>query len=361
MKRKLASVQKIKKLEPIKGADRIEKATILGWEVVVRKGEFKKGDLCVFFEVDSILPPKKVFEFLAPKYRVKTVKMRKQISQGIALPFNILIDFNYNPSIQREGVDLTNIIGVEKYIPYQIKEKEEKEIKNNYLMKFKLFRNLKKYFTTSNKFPSFIPKTDETRIQNNIKILKNNLNKHFYIMEKLDGQSATFVINNKEGFNPFKKREFSVYSRNLRRFKSNKKCNWWEIAKKFNIEEKLKGYRGNIAIQGEIIGPGVQGNKYKLDSLDFYVFNVYYIDRKIYYNLSDKKHFCSVYNFKMVPVIDDLIIFNEDTSIKSLVELSNRNSTLAKTKQEGIVVRTRIDEKISFKVINPNFLLDFDE
>ena len=61
--RKLASIQRIKSLEPIEGKDRIELCTILGWDVIVQKGEFKEGDLVVYCEYDTVLPIKPEFEF----------------------------------------------------------------------------------------------------------------------------------------------------------------------------------------------------------------------------------------------------------------------------------------------------------
>ena len=83
MERQLASVQKIVNLQPIQGADKIETAQVLGWQCVVKKGEFKVGDLCIYFEIDSQLPKHPVFDFMADrKYRVRTIKLRKQIAQG---------------------------------------------------------------------------------------------------------------------------------------------------------------------------------------------------------------------------------------------------------------------------------------
>jgi ATP-dependent RNA circularization protein (DNA/RNA ligase family) len=135
----------------------------------------------------------------------------------------------------------------------------------------------------------------------------------------------------------------------------------WELKKRIaielNIEEKLKKVKKNIAIQGEIIGPAIQGNKYKLNKLDLYIFNVYDINKKQYYTIDNLIKFCNDYGFKHVPLIElDFKLFN---SVPEMVEYSKGCSILNnKTMREGIVVRSiEKDKFISFKVINPEFLL----
>jgi len=187
--RKLASLQKIRELNEIKNADRIESAKVLGWNVVVRKGDFKVGDLCIYVEIDSILPERKEFEFLREKkFRIKTRKIRGIISQGIAFPLSILNNFFDKISIQRDamtneinsilatkagkqfelkiGDDLTELLGIKKYEP-PIKIDLTEKIKGD--------------------FPSFIPKTDEPRVQTIPEILERYKGHKFYITEKVDG------------------------------------------------------------------------------------------------------------------------------------------------------------------------------
>jgi hypothetical protein len=143
--RQLASIQKIQEILDHSNADNLEIARIKGWQVIIRKGEFKEGDLCVYCEIDSVMPEKPEFEFLAPrKYRIKTTKLRGEISQGIAFPLSILNqgdwefglisisteEKGYTPSIKRKGdssilneinlvpgLDVTEILGVTKYDP----------------------------------------------------------------------------------------------------------------------------------------------------------------------------------------------------------------------------------------------------
>ena len=93
MERNLATIQLISALDPITGADKIEKATILGWECVVKKGDFAVGDKCIFIEIDSVLPAIPYWDFMAPRrYRVKTIRLRKQVSQGLAVPLKDLLE-----------------------------------------------------------------------------------------------------------------------------------------------------------------------------------------------------------------------------------------------------------------------------
>ncbi len=117
MERKLVSIQRIKSLTPIEGADFIELAEILGWRAVTRKGEFQVGDLCAYFEVDSVLPEQDVFEFMRPRrFRVKSMRLKGTLSQGLALPISSL---NLNINYLQEGDNVTKQLGVTKYDPYE--------------------------------------------------------------------------------------------------------------------------------------------------------------------------------------------------------------------------------------------------
>ncbi|MCH8319071.1 MAG: RNA ligase (ATP), partial [Bacteroidetes bacterium] len=168
--RKLASIQKISTLEPIQDADAIEKATVLGWQLVVKKGEFKAGSLCVYCDIDSILPDRPEFEFLKQrKMRIKTIKLRGQISQGICFPLSIL-----PPDTEiREDMEVTEILGIKKYEPPVPAHLQG---------------------VAKGKIPSFIPKTDEPRIQVVQDTLDSFKGEKCYITEKLDGSSVTYFI-----------------------------------------------------------------------------------------------------------------------------------------------------------------------
>ncbi|KKN67697.1 hypothetical protein LCGC14_0458410 [marine sediment metagenome] len=388
--RKLATIRQISKLEPIPKADRIEMALIDGWEAVVKKGEFKEGDFCVYFEIDSILPDLEVFEFMRPrKFRVKTARFMGQIAQGLAMPVDIMKLFvnaavigeydNFDEWVEQKGLNfnVTKIIGVIKHDPDRAKAENRrnnrKDHKRNfiieYMLSFALFRKF--YFTFISKkrvrnFPWFIKKTDEERIQNIPRIFKHWDGKQAYVMEKLDGCSATYAIfKDNKWFNKLFKKVFYVCSRNLALHKENQ-TEWWEMARKYDIKNKLLKVGKNIAIQGEIIGPGIQKNKYKLDEIKLFVFNVIDIDENRKYTLEERLVFCDKYGFEFA-FVDVYIDIEEDMNVKFMVEMSKGDSVYQNTdriknlQREGIVVRLLEDDRHSFKVVNPEFLLKHDE
>ncbi len=332
--RKLASIQKIKNIEPIEGADSIMKASVLGWQLVIRKDEFKIGDLCVYCEIDSVLPDKPEFEFIRAKTnRIKTIKLRGQISQGICFPLSVLPE-----GIEIvEDLDVTEIIGVTKFEP-PIPANLAGEIKGL--------------------FPSFMPKTDETRVQVLQHVLDQYKGLTCYIAEKLDGSSVTYY---------FKDGEFGVCSRNLDIVK-NEENSMWKFAIENDLEQKLKSLNKNICLQGEIIGEGIQKNKYKLKGQTVFFFNVFDIDKYEYLSLSYFKQIINDLNLKHVPIIEDQ--YELTNNMDELILKSKLKSTLNKdTIAEGIVIRPttemiekhKLQGRLSFKVINPDFLIKYDE
>lgn len=337
--RKLASIQRIKALAPIEGADAIEKATVLGWQLVVKKGEFKVGDLVVYCEIDSLMPDVPEFEFLKPRgMRIKTVRLRGQISQGICFPLSILP--NHAPII--EDSDVTEFLGIVKYeppIPACL----------NGVMK--------------GKFPSFIPKTDETRVQ----VLQNVLDRYkgelCYITEKLDGSSATYFVNNGA---------FGVCSRNLELIEDAENS-FWKVAKDMDIENKIRSTGKNLALQGELIGEGIQGNKLKLKGQMVRFFNAFDIDKYEFLNFKAFQTLLSELELPLVPIIDDNYKLEND--IDTIIKKSIIKSKICiDVWAEGIVIRPHLEKidsslsnenlnhgRISFKAINPEFLLKYGE
>lgn len=381
--RKLASVQKILSLDPIPGADAIEKATVLGWELVVKKGEFRVGDLVVYCEVDSVLPERAEFEFLRDrKFRIKTIRLRGQISQGICFPLDVLPkDSKYfAPGIGwfvPEGTDVTEVLGVKKWEPYQEthapgnRKSGPKYIFPNWMPLFvrQLMRRFfggycNKHYTVGTTFPAFIPKTDETRVQ----VLQDLLNLYegipCYVTEKVDGSSVTYYLN---------KGKFGVCSRNidLTHDKDNK---YWKWAIDNDLERKMRKVgegEWNFAIQGELLGAGIQGNKYNL-GLECLFFNVYDIDDQRYLDLYEFG--CVTRELGVTPVPEIMRGFN---LIKDIPELVNRAKIKSSLNPgiwaEGIVIRPMdeivdrsgisglVRNRVSFKVINPEFLLKYGE
>jgi tRNA-binding EMAP/Myf-like protein len=354
--RQLATVRRIADIRPIPNADAIEVCQVDGWEcVIAKKDNFKVGDLIVYIEIDSIVPEIPQFEFLRDrKFRVRTIKLRGQVSQGLVVPLSILPENKK----YKENDDVTDILGIKKYDPQAEQERAlltQKADKNKnpiikFLMKFKWFR---KMYIKPKKggYPAWIVKTDEERIQNKTRMfeIEKELGTEFIVTEKLDGQSATYYLE-KHG----RKYEFGVCSRNIHLTKPDN-SSYWTIAKQLNIENVLKSLIGDyntIVLQGEILGEGIQGNKYKVKGFDFYAFNLIYPDKKI--DTIEMATLLQRYNIKHVPIL--VTGFKLRDTIADMVEFAKGNSTLLKIKREGVVIRN-YKRDISFKVINPEFLL----
>lgn len=380
--RNLASIQKISSLQKIEGADAIEKAVVLGWEVVVKKDEFKVGDMVVYCEIDSILPDKPEFDFLRDrKFRIKTIRLRGQISQGICFPLDILPKEKkyFAPGIGwhvEEGDDVTDVLGITKYEPYQEPFKPSKgKVKNKYIfpnwmpkfVRWFMRKYFEKYcydhYRVGNTFPSFIPKTDETRVQVLKKLLDQYVGVLCYITEKADGSSVTYYLN---------KGKFGVCSRNID-LSHDTENHFWKYAIENNIENKMRLEFGNrnVAIQGELLGVGIQGNKYGL-TLDCRFFNVFNIDKQRYFDYKEFTESIRRMGLTTVTVLthDWPLI----SSIPELVEMSKMKSTMAANMwAEEIVIRPieeivdkghisgLVRNRVSFKVINPEFLLKYGE
>lgn len=335
--RKLATVQVIKDILPIKGADRIEVARIKGWKVVVKKDEFKVGDKVVYFEIDSLLPIKEDFEFLRKSsyinkedqegFLLRTIKLKKQISQGLIMSLDILNDTPCHVFKLVEGDDVSDYLNVTKYevtIPDEMKADVVGPI------------------------PSFILKTNEERLQN----LSDDFEEwktediRFYETEKLDGQSTTMYLNNGV---------FGVCGRNWE-YKRNPDNMIWKFVIENKIEEKLRAYGKNIAVQGELIGAGIEGNRYKLNYKTIKYFRVFNIDE---YRLEDYKSFVYIVNWVLnsdtVPLICEE--YKLPDTIDELLKHVEGNSKLTlNSKREGSVFKS-LDSSISFKVISNQYLI----
>ena len=337
--RKLASIQKIKSISPIEGADAIERASVLGWQLVVTKDEFKVGDLCVYCEIDSLFPDKPEFEFLRPrKMRVKTIRLRGQISQGICFPLSVLLaGFEV-----AEDADCTEALGVIKYeppVPAHLSG------------------------IAKGKFPSFIPKTDETRVQVMQRLLDKYKGEPCYVTEKLDGSSATFYIY---------QNEFGVCSRNLDLLEDGANT-FWKVARALDIEAKLRSLQGNFALQGELVGEFVQDNKLKLRGHMVYFFNLFDIDRFEYQPYAQFISTIESLGLQTVPVLATDYRLSND--IDSIIQMATRKSALrADLWAEGIVIRPLMEKidlilsnenfnngRVTLKAINPEFLLKYGE
>jgi RNA ligase (TIGR02306 family) len=350
--RKLASIQTVNTIEPIPNADAIEKIRVLGWWVVVKKGEFAPGDKIVYCEIDSLLPETPDFEFLRPNcfkpaqtdgtgavtqaagFRIKTIKLRGQVSQGICFPLSFLPA----GAPTDEDADVTEALAVRKWEPPQTGPAGR----------------------VKGTFPGFLPKTDETRVQVLEKVIERHRGRTFFMTEKLDGTSFTAFI---------RAGEFGVCSRNMLLDTADETSTLVRLAKRLGLEDKLRALgatRGfDAAVQGELIGPGVQQNKYGLKELALRVFNVFDVSAYRFLDHADMLAAVAEMELEAVPQLGTVVL---NHSVDELVALSEDMSVLnAKAQREGIVLRPLVEAedeylgRLSFKAINPKFLLKYDE
>jgi RNA ligase (TIGR02306 family) len=306
---------------------------------VVKKGEYAAGDLAVYCEIDSWIPhalapflskgkEPRVFDGIQGE-RLRTMKLRGQLSQGLLLPLSTLTMID---SELFEGLDVSFPLGIVKYeapIPAQLAG----EVKGM--------------------FPGWIQKTDQERVQN----LKEELDywlreQHVWeVTEKLDGSSMTVYL--RDG-------EFGVCSRNLE-LKPSETNSLWKVAVRNDLELKLRRADRNLALQGELIGEGIQGNPYKQKGQEFFLFDIYDIDTSKYFTPAERKAFVQEHDIKHVPVlafgaelsdtlgvnsIDGILRFAEGKSVMGMIGCE----------REGVVFKSKAMQ-CSFKAISNKFLL----
>lgn len=327
--RQLASIQKITEITNIENSDTLATAKVLGWHVVIKRGEYQIGDLVIYCEIDSWVP-NDIAPFLSkdsgPRTyegvlgnRLKTVKLRGTISQGLILPLDILKD---KKSIVFEGMDVTEDLGIVKW---------ERAV------------DASLGGVSRGNFPIEIPKTDETRVQS-LRNYDELIGRRCYMHEKLEGSSVT--IYKKNG-------EFGVCSRNIN-LKENDTNRYWLTVRKLRIEELLTDF-DNIALQGELVGPGIQGNIYKLSDYRIYFFNVIDFSNQTLKIFSEDESavFLKKLGLLKVPFLGETILKSQ----KEVIMMADGNSVLYPRQREGIVFRTVDGDRRSFKAISNNYLL----
>ena len=331
--RKLASICKIDSINPIKDADAIEVAIVGGWKVVVKKGEYAVGDLAIYCEIDSWIPTelapflskgKEPREFEGIKgERLRTIRLRGQLSQGLLLPYATV------GRIVCEGDDVSELLGIIKW---------EKPM------------NAQLAGMARGNFPTQIPKTDQERVQN----LKNEILEaaefglQFEVTEKMEGSSMTVYLI--DGV-------FGVCSRNLD-LKETEGNAFWATARRDGIEEKMRSVAGtDFAIQGELIGPGIQDNIYKLTQHEFRVFDVYNISDGAYLVPWKRREFVQNLGLAHVPVL----LIDKDLGVGSIDEIlqwaEGPSKLNDKQEREGIVFK-EVGGGMSFKAISNSYLIN---
>lgn len=341
--RKLASVQRVWNTEPIEGADKIELAHVLGWQCVAGKGQFKKGDKAVYFEIDSFLPIREEFEFLRKNsykknpilgegFRLKTQRFRGQISQGLLMP----LDTFGIPNTAEVGEDVTGLLGVKKW------EEEERATSDG---------------TSIGGLPYDVPKTDETRVQENPGLIDEFAGLDYYITTKMDGTSCSVSIDT-DGFH--------VTGRNLE-WKDDDRSSFYKLVKKMGLKEKMEKWMRDheletLTIQGELCAPGIQKNRLKLTRPQWYVFTVRENGRRV--GMQRMVSACLAMELEYVPIEEvghDLP--KRYPTVESLLERADGEYECG-GKKEGIVIRpvepvysSYIGGNLSMKVVNNSYLL----
>lgn len=337
---KLASIERILELVPIEGADRIELAKVLGYQTVVKKGDFKVGDWCLWINPDTIVPPKPEFEFLKKEnYRIKVRRFKGQYSRGLAWPLQVeteaevlvanspLVSF---PFTIGEGLDVTTYFDIKKYevpIPVQLAG----QVKGH--------------------FPEFLKKTDEENIHKWPGLINELNGKAVQITHKYDGTSATFYLYNDE---------FGVCSRNMD-LKDTEENIYWKIAREYQIETVLRSAGTNIALQGEIYGPGIQSNRVGVDKVQLAIFNAFCIDEYEYFDPDELIELCEQYNLPSVTTV--AVITELNATLDTLQTMADVEVYPATGNPvEGIVIRPLygcyskvLDGRLSCKVISNKY------
>jgi RNA ligase (TIGR02306 family) len=374
--RKLATITTVKELLPIPGADLIEVClmTTNSWTVIVKKGDLNVGDPCVYFEIDSFLPKEKRYAFLDGRsnktlngiegYRLKTIRLRGQISQGLVLPIFLF------PEIMcpKEGNDVTALLGIKEY--------EIAEVQ--------LSRYGHKIATKAKKFPYFIPKTDQERIQSIRLDLLERLKYHrFEVTVKMDGSSMTAYVHkgnfgvcsrNLEVYSLAKKRWFHWFWKMIHKliFKVRKKgwidkTLYEDTAIQYGLEQKMLDFhqrtRRSIAIQGELCGEGVQGNRERIPGKEvrFYCFDIYDIDRHKYMTVDERLPILEEMGIESVLILEKSakVLDPFEGCVQRILAMTEGEGLYTKNR-EGLVFKDQDDTDWHFKAISNQYLLTYD-
>lgn len=362
--RKLASLVRIQAVEPIVDTDRLSVATMegKGWKVVVGRNDFEPGDTAVYFEIDSALPNEDRYAFLRDRclkkfmtkggallkecIRIRTVKLRGVISQGLLMPCTT----ETFPEVYEtyacplpEGADLTELLHVEHFD--ELKAALAPQSGNPVSA------------DAMGSFPSFIPKTDEERIQNLVEYFETQKERYFEVTNKDDGSSITmFWSPTNDPEHPF-----GVCSRNLR-LKPEKADGTvplpWLMAAKYGVEKKLSEIAdGEFAFQGELIGPGIQSNRDLFTEHEWHVFRVWDIANQRFLQPLEARALCANLGLKYVTVVaESLQVFKYYDTVDKLLAFAE-GKTARGNEREGLVFKAVDEPYLSFKAVSNRYLL----
>ena len=336
--RKLATVRTISEVLPIEGADKICIYKIDGWQVIDQIDKYKTGDKVIYCEVDSwishelalfLSKGKEPREYKGVKgEKLRSIRLRGVISQGLLFSIPAVVDALGCWNSLEQGQDVSEWLNVQLW---------EQELSPQ-------LAGLAK-----GNFPWFIRKTDQQRVQNLGKLYEKFQEHPMEVTEKLEGQSLTVFCN---------RDKFGVCSRNLE-LKEQENNTLWKAANRYNMRENMTTSGLNIAIQGELVGAGIQRNIYGISDFDFYVYDVFDIDKQAYYNAEDRYSLVETLGLKHVPVLGHN--WHSVNTLEQLLVMSGGKSLLnPKQAREGVVLKA-VDGSFSFKVISNEYLLKSKE
>lgn len=346
--RKLASIQRVWNIEPIEGSDYLEKCAVEGWTVVANKGDFTKGDLCVYFEIDSFLPIRPEFEFLRKTsyrktdimgegFRLKTIKLRGVLSQGLVLPINTFKELSKDIEL---GTDVTETLGVKKW------EIEERATTSG---------------TVIGTLPYDVPHTDEPRVQSEPELIQAFGAYEYYISTKMDGSSHSLSLD---------ENGFHVCGHNYE-YKDDGLSSFYDFIKERGYQEAVQRYKdeqglSTITIQGEFCAPGIQKNRLRLTRPEWYVFTVRANGQRV--GLKAMQEVCKALNMPTVPIEEiGTNLAEKYPTVEALLKRADGDYPNG-GKKEGIVIRTTIPVyneiiggPLSMKVVSNKYLLKNEE
>ena len=346
--RKLTSIQRIWKIEPIEGADRIELAHVLGWQCVVNKGQFQPMDIGVYFEIDSFLPIRPEFEFMRATsykksdvmgegFKLRTMRFRGEISQGLLLP---LSQFPQIPAETDIGTDVTELLGVKKW------EIEERVTTGG---------------TAIGTLPYDIPHTDETRVQEEPALIQAFAGLEYYISTKMDGSSHSIGID---------ENGFHVTGHNYE-YKDDGTSSFYELVKARGYREKMEAFakKENLTtftVQGELCAPGIQQNRLRLIKPEWYVFTIRENGKRV--GLRRMLEICDLLGLEHVPIEEvGMDLPSKYPTVEALLARADGDYPKG-GKKEGIVVRPTepvfcplISASLSMKIVSNKYLLKNEE
>lgn len=408
--RELAYVVKIDNILPIEGADKVEQAVVGGWHIMVRKGQFKIGDYAIYFEIDSKVPQREPFMFLANKhFKVKTQKYFKGtvISQGLLMSFDDFKDdfggaplwlatvigiINNKKLVERDPLEDPIFLTKELGVTYAVEEDNKRKsnitkydkMYQRHLKLFKKHKILRKIFSytwgkkilfiflgkkrDTRNWPAWVVKTDEERVQNMPFLFPGNPDKKWIVTEKIDGTSTTFTMKGKG-----RKKEYYICSRNVNFDKPEKMDNCYyntnvylEMAEKYSIENILSDILQKnsnldfVTIQGETYGEGVQKRNYGLNNHQFMAFNLIYGYKDgttKRFNPIEMTTILKEYNLPCVPILETITL---PKTMDEMIAYADGASQIDGQLREGVVLRT-LDGVESFKSVSNDFLIKYHQ